>query len=210
MQIACTRHIGTWFPILGRGAHLRTEYLHATLQGLLESAISEDRATQDESILEIAMLLEKSTLMISGGTTSFPYESVLSPFWLAIKLDETDQKAIVEGLTAFISSDRRIASMLWALGKSLPTIGINPLLTLLHDYADEFTDEELYQALITLDNFLISDKGTLIPEIAGPIRHNNPLSSLQKMTGSRDPRLAKLARRVIENLTQTDGRAEQQ
>jgi hypothetical protein len=90
--------------------------------------------------------------------------------------------------------------MFWAIGKSAPQIGIGPLLMLLQTCSEKFDEEAAYQALIALDNFLVTDKGVLPAEVAAKISGNDPTLFLIEQGKSDNPRTAVQAQRVLRSL----------
>jgi hypothetical protein len=172
--------------------------LHPLLNQLLESAASADRERQNEALADIALILERSWLRTSVSDTC--YAALLPPALLAIRLEENDQREVVEHLSRLATSDRAHPSIFWAIGKSTPKLGIGPLLMLLQTHSDKFDEETTYQALIALENFLVTDKGVLPAEVVAESVRNDPTQFLNEQVKSDNSRIAIRAQRVLRSL----------
>lgn len=163
------------------------------IEDLLTSVISQQHELQQQAALYLAMVLEKSTrsTLIDRYNAHFRpgleyYETILPVQLNAFTLDEADQSRLVARMASIIPSTKgNRSSLFWALGKSLPWIGLQPLLQLFPQALSEYDDETLYQALAALDNYLPSDIETLPQDIKGILSDYNPSAHLQALLSSR-------------------------
>lgn len=172
--------------------------VHEQLVETLDLLDSEDETVQGEAILQLAMLLEKSNHVRdeSGNVHWEDKGEILSPNLRDIYLDNGEQRVIVSRLTTLINSSKRNPSMLWALGKASPAIGIEPLLEILKKHSEEFDEDTAYQAILALGRFLPTWRRRPLSKIARHILENSPKAFLERMAKvdnpSDDPRLAML------------------
>jgi len=165
---------------------------------LLELAASADRKTQSEVLVDIALILERRRLPKARLDTD--YATLLRPNLLSIKIKSDEQIDVVERLSYLAATNRTHPSMLWAIGKAAPEVGIVPLLALLRTRSGDFDEETLYQALMALENFLVTKKGALLPDVAEAIRKDDPTPLLRELSRNENRRIAENAQRVLESL----------
>jgi hypothetical protein len=167
------------------------------VRALLERAASENGAEQNEAILQLALLLEKSAMRdkLLGS------EPAIQPQLRLLSLSVDDIREIVAGLGLLIESEQRSPSMLWALGKAKVYDAALTLLEFLKNHCQELEGDMAWQALVALDNWLvIGEDGQLNPQLLALIRERNPTSCLVKIIKEGNPDLSMLAQRILGKL----------
>src|SRR5262249_15527868 len=135
----------------------------AKLQKILEATRSPDDQERNEAILVIGMILEKNTPL--ADQDSF-YETILPSDLMSATVDENLQRKVVDSLFEDLEAGRGHATMLWAIGKALPTVALEPLLELLKAWPDSLGDDAAFEAILALQKFLpVDEGGYLLPEI---------------------------------------------
>ncbi len=173
------------------------------LANLLDRVAGEDPELKRHAVLQIAMLLERSTRADQaelGREQERFYASIVPRHLLASSINRQEHEWVVERLSMLVRAGNATPDMLWAIGKASPDVGIRPLLVLLGAYPVLLDDEAAYQALIALENFLVVDKGGLRSAIAQAIHEHTPVPPLERMRGSTTPRLAQQAASVLASL----------
>jgi len=177
--------------------------LNEHLANLLNGAADEDRERKRHAVLQIAMLLERSTHADQaelGREQERFYASIVPRHLMASSINRQEHEWVVERLSILVRAGKATPDMLWAIGKASPDVGIRPLLVLLGAYPVLLDDEAAYQALIALENFLVVDQGGLRPAIAQAILEHTPVPALERMRGGSTPRLAQQAASVLASL----------
>lgn len=181
--------------------------MHSTVKHLCEQAGAGQLEVKNEAILHIAMLLEKSSRAIRAkqyaileAYNSHDYRMILPDYLQTVLLSEGEQSEVVSCLVDLINSHHRHPSMIWALGKSLPSFGLGPLLKFLQQVSPDIDDETIYQALVALEEFLVIQDGSLYPGVDAEIRARNPAASLQRIVRSGNPYLIEISQRVLARL----------
>jgi hypothetical protein len=170
--------------------------MNQMLEELLDAATSSEPHTREEAVLQLSLLLERSNT-VEGPDSA--YAGLLLPGLMHLRLTEEEQRDVVECLRSLSNSPKSSPSILAALGKASPKVGIEPLLSLIKEGSAEFDSETAYQAVIALDNFLVRDgDGQFIPEVAHQLRECSPATFLERMSRAGDPRLARHAHRVLD------------
>jgi hypothetical protein len=149
-------------------------------------------SAKGEVILCLALLLEKSSRVIMSkrfgkdlGIITDDIDSLLPDNLRPVVLDIPEQQEIIERFIPLIASgETRTPGMLWALGKSLPSVGLKPLLGLLGQFWEHFDHATLGQALLALENHLTAIDGRLFIRIAPEKRANDVQDMLQRIIWS--------------------------
>lgn len=169
---------------------------------ILQRVKSGDECAQNESLLQISLILEMNTYCLEISDRINQYGNLLARDLLLIHLNKDEQKEIIDYLRELaINSNSLIGKVLWPIGKAIPSIGIESLLVLIQKYSNRLDNSESYQALISLDNFLLfDDEGILNIDIKNHLQERDVTPFLLSKILSDDPRLAMLAKRILEEL----------
>jgi hypothetical protein len=176
--------------------------MNQTVNDILQRVKSGDECVQSESLLQISLILEINTYCLEISDRINQYGNLLTRDLLLINLNKDEQNEVINYLKELaLSSDDFIGKFLWLIGKAIPSIGIEPLLILIQRYSNKLDDYESYQALISLDNFLLfDDEGILNEDIKNHLQQRDITPFLLSKSLSDDPRLAMLAKRILEEL----------
>lgn len=177
----------------------------SSLDDLLRRANSDDRAESNAAISDLAMLLEKSTAMIGAqlyqSTSNLGpefYDALISPDLRELTIESHDQSLIIDRIAALVPSSAHKVGLLYALSKSLPTVGGPELLKLFADVARDCDDDTAFQLLIAFRNLL-----GRWPTARQRMQHNlgtdDPGDVLRRLSHSHDTRVAKLALHLLED-----------
>ncbi|MDQ2088145.1 hypothetical protein RBH29_17100 [Herbivorax sp. ANBcel31] len=159
---------------------------------------SEDFDEKNIAISEVASLLEMNTYILNGGKDLGrleEYKIYLDEDLISIRLDIGEQAEIIDELIKRIrSKDELRSSMLWAIGKGRPEAGLVRLAETIKACWDEFNDEEAYQSIVSMENYMDYDvKETLSKE-------EEIIRFLKNKSEAVDQRLWEVAKRVLSKL----------
>ena len=164
------------------------------LENLLATATSQPGDMSSHALLQLAMLLEKSSR--PSDEEGF-YESILPPEALALELNEQEQTEILREIAKQQQPPDVAASFLWAVGKSSPNVGLPVLLGFVKDHSEILRDSNVgYQAVIALDNFLGDPQSGGLDEPATRVLQ----AFLEEASASSDERLAAHSSRLLKRL----------
>lgn len=168
--------------------------MNAEVTNLLQKAVSENKDEQNEAVLQIAMLLEKSS---QGIDPHYRYEDVMSKNLLNVSLSVEEQSALIQTLGSLLNSSKMTASVLWALSKSSSLVAFEILLSWLRRQS-VFTAETSWQALIAIDNFTTQNEvGKLKPAIDTIADNHDVIGTLQKILTLDTPKVQLLAEKLL-------------
>lgn len=164
------------------------------LKNLLTAVITRTGDESSHALLQLAMLLEKSSR--PSDEEGF-YESILPPEAIALELDEHEQEEILSAIARRQHPPDLAASFPWALGKSSPKAGLPVLLDFFSDHSDIMSDPDVrYQAMIALDNCIGHvETEHLDKRATGALRE-----FLKGACDSSDERLAEHSSRLLKRL----------
>lgn len=159
-----------------------------------------------ETIIQLALILERSTFTISNESSYILY---LPSQLLDIILTLDDQREIVDAISRRIQAGASNRSELfWVIGKA-PRVALVPLVSLLKAHSQTFDEETAWQALIALENCLeLDDDGNFRADILRLINKANLRPIIQKIASLSignppDPRFGRLAEIVQRILRKT-------
>jgi hypothetical protein len=176
--------------------------MNQAIRAILQSIKSENEQVQNEGLLQICLILEMNTYHLGASDRLSQYDNLLPRDLLLINLDKNDQYEIIDYLRELaLSSDGLIGKVLWPMGKAIPSVGIESLLILIQKYSNKLDDDKSYQALISLENFLLfDDEGILSADIKNHLQQREITAFLLSKSLSDDPRLAEIAKRILEKV----------
>lgn len=183
--------------------------MNSAVQKSLSLIESKDPKARSNAITDIALILEMHSWELNYDQRLSRYNSFLSDNLIKIILDKQDQKEIVVFLESLIlKQDKLSSSLIWAIGKSTPDIGLILLLEIIEYQHLTFNGKELYQLLIALGNLLFFDSsGCLNEENKQIVSHSNLASFLEKVTlrnlenQQESNRLRQSAQGLLESIT---------
>lgn len=155
------------------------------------------------SIADIGMILEMTTHILNGNysdSSNEQYKNYLDEDLLSVGLNIDEQGEIIDKLVErILAKDTLSVSMLWAIGKAYPTVGLPGLIKAIEFNWKTFDDEMSYQLIISLENFLYWD---IIRNTAGDLLRNDELMSfIQEKSKSTNERLSECSKRVLNKLS---------
>ena len=110
-------------------------------------------------------------------------------------MDIEEQAEIIDELINRIrAKDELSSSMLWAIGKGRPEAGLVRLVETITACWDEFNDEEAYQSIISMENYMDYDVRKTLSKEEEIIRF------LKSKSEAVDQRLWEVAKRVLSKL----------
>jgi hypothetical protein len=168
------------------------------LNNLLKDISSADQKVQDEAVLNLALLLEKHS---SRPDSQSNYELVLPAYLHLVILSEDDQKKIIDVLSGLLRSEKLSPRMLWALGKTTLREALPPLLKFIYYHADEVDDATVWQALASIENFLVfREDGRLDNQVLSALIANNPIQPLARIAKRGNSDLKSITQRIMSKL----------
>lgn len=173
------------------------------VEDLLLFLNSTDTEEKRHTITDIGMLLEMSTRNFNGNQSESvkeEFKNYLDEELLSITLDIDEQGEIIDKLVErILAKDALCVSMLWAIGKAYPTVGLPRLVEVIEFNWKTFDDEMAYQSIIALENFLDWD---IVNNSLGNLLSNEELMSfIREKSKSTDERLSECAKRVLGKLS---------
>jgi hypothetical protein len=187
-----TLYQGYTFRVIGAFMHERLEQLLARLH------VGDDHVSND-AIVELAMLLEKRSLMNPEDRS---YEGVISPELLTLELSEADLETSIDTLVGLLDVESVRPMAIWALGKtSVPSVLVR-LLRYLHNRLCRMDEYTVRQALIAVEDLLghVAER-PCTPVIQGALIQYDPRPWLARFTFSTDLDLRVLAKRLSEKVS---------
>lgn len=159
---------------------------------------SEDSDAKGIAITKLALLLEINA-RISNMTIYChkpeDYKCFLDDDLITIRLDPEEESEIVnELIKRIMARDTFSCSMLWAIGKAMPKAGLDKLLQTIKALKNDFDNEESYQSIIALENFMDCDVKTNLA------KDKEIMDFLENKVKSQDKRLSECAKRVLNAL----------
>lgn len=128
--------------------------MNLSLLRILSDLKTENLADKSSAITDLALLLEMHSYELNYNQRISKYSSFLDQDLIEIILDKNEQYEIIESLKSLIlCQDNLNASLIWAIGKSTPDLGLTALLEIINNSLN-FSDDELYELLISLGNVL--------------------------------------------------------
>jgi hypothetical protein len=142
--------------------------------------IGESRDERHEAVLELGWMLEESTRAYLEEPPELhdltPLERELSPRVFDPRLAPEEQGKVVAKLVDWTARDAVDPSILWAIGKALPEVGMDALLDVVRRRGGSFEEEAAYEALVAMEELMGWDEeGHPIDEVVQAIRRDNPL-----------------------------------
>lgn len=162
---------------------------------LLITLNSNDIQIRNKAITTIALLLEMNRYISNGNEDLLVmrgYSYYLDEDLLSLRLDTDEETFLVnELLRRVLSGDTCKSSLIWAIGKARPEVGLSRLIEIIKSHGNSFDDEMAYQTIISLENFMDYDiKETLLP-------NSEIISFLDKNCKSNNTKLSESANRVL-------------
>ncbi|NLI57567.1 MAG: hypothetical protein GX387_03470 [Clostridium sp.] len=172
--------------------------MKSEIKDLIVYLDSEDFDEKNIAIIEVASLLEMNTYILNGGKDPSrleEYKIYLDEDLISIRLDIEEQAEIIDELINRIrAKDELSSSMLWAIGKGRPEAGLVRLVETITACWDEFNDEEAYQSIISMENYMDYDVRKTLSKEEEIIRF------LKSKSEAVDQRLWEVAKRVLSKL----------
>ncbi len=172
--------------------------MKSEIKDLLLYLDSEDFDEKNIAIGEFASLLEMNTYILNGGKDLGrleEYKIYLDEELISIRLDIDEQAEIIDELIKRVrAKDELSSSMLWAIGKGRPEAGLVRLVEIIKACWGELNDEEAYQLIISVENYMDYDvRETLSKE-------EEIISFLKSKSEAVDQRLSEASKRVLSKL----------
>lgn len=178
--------------------HQSKKYMKKEIKDLILCFDSEDPNEKGNAITNLALLLEMNSYILRGNNASEiskQYKCLLDDDLLCISLDRQEEAEIVDELIKKIKDKDELSSlMLWAIGKTLPEAGLFKLVEIIQSCEHHFDEEESYQAIIALENFMCSDFKKTLSKKKEIIRF------LEDKANTSDERLSECSQRSLNNL----------
>src|SRR4051794_12169696 len=129
---------------------MKTRHRHTMKEQIAELLAGAE--SEDEAILRIALMLEinRDVHQLSADDRR-SYEEIIPPDLVWLSLDPKEEEELVQGLAAVFVAKNRNPSILWALGKATPGVGLRALLEVLEVVGNGLGNEERWQALVALE-----------------------------------------------------------
>lgn len=119
---------------------------------------SGDTDTRSNAVTDLALLLEMHSWELDYEQRISRYETLLSGNLIGVNLNKQEQEEVIDFMKALVlNQDSLSSSLIWAIGKSTPSVGLGSTLEIIDHRFHRFSDEELYQLIIALGNFLCTD-----------------------------------------------------
>lgn len=179
--------------------------MNSTLQRVILVLKSRDVKARKGAITDLALLLEMHLWNLDYDDRVSGYKTLLDDDALiGVFLTETEQQELVDFIKDLIlGQDQLNSSLIWAIGKSKTNTGLIPILEIIGHPSLTFDDEESYQTLIVLGNFLFFNESNVFSEENRQvITQSNLLLFLEKVvsTNLEDGRVSNRLRETAQGL----------
>lgn len=144
---------------------------------LFEKTKSEEEKVSSNAVTDLCCILEMKSWHMSKDTRISRFGGLVSQAVIDIEIDEDDEVEIVKKLhNEIVSGNKLTYSMLFALGKASCKVGLKPLIDIIEQHLDRFNENEVYQALISLERLLFFNESLSLKEERDIIAKTNLLS----------------------------------
>ena len=165
---------------------------------------SESADQREEAVLQIAMLLERTSRPLYAGNKvdiGF-YQNILKPNLISIELNSERQLELIFEIRKLIMSNKMTPSLFWAIGKAKPQLGLAPLLDIMGELWSKIDENALQQALVAIDNFMIvDDAGRLQNWVAREVDEKSVMLWLKQLQKHKNVDVAQRAEIILLRIT---------
>jgi hypothetical protein len=151
-----------------------------SLQEIISQVKPGNSEVRSGAITDLALLLEMQAYELSYDQRISRYSAFLGDSLVKLTLNKQDQRELVDFIkTLILNQDELNSSLIWAIGKCTPDVGLTPILEIVDHQPLNFDDKELYQLTIALGNLLFfNDSNSFEEEDKQMIARSNLISFL--------------------------------
>lgn len=147
---------------------------------------------QASGALTLALLLELN----SRGLNVESYRLVLPEELLALRLSYDEEHELVLAIRDIFLFENAHPTLVWACGKSLPSVGLGPLLEILEECRETLAEEASHQLLTALgDLLLLAEERDL-----APLGYRDPRPWIARLAARHPGRVREGGRRLLWDL----------
>jgi|GEM_PF-4258113 len=138
-------------------------------------AKSEDQKVSSDAITALCCILEIKSWNLSKNKRYGRYSTYLSADIIELEIiDEQDEIAIIEFLCTEVLKDNQCkSSILFAIGKATCKVALRPLIDKIEKQIDRFSENEVYQAFVSLERLLFFDESLPAKDAKEIIKQTN-------------------------------------
>lgn len=159
------------------------------INSLIEKIKGDDDAVRQKAIANLMFLMDESTDTIlkikKVGDSTMSQNEQVEAIGVLLKLAE--------------SFKQEYSGLLFVVGKANPSFMIEPVQDFILKYANTMPNEMLYQALVALQNCMVSTDFKYYKVIKSKFKHEQLLTELKKIN-TQDSRLKGILHDAISNL----------
>ncbi|NOT59929.1 MAG: hypothetical protein HOP19_06850 [Acidobacteria bacterium] len=163
------------------------------LRHLLNRLSEGDRDVQNTAIVQLGILLEKSTSDTDNNDSS---GLILEQSVAGLEISKTDARLICDKLYDFAVTAEDGSPAIWALGKAFSSYTLELLISLLCLKGSVFNDASIWQLLVAIDNLMPLLSSYSSSSHAHSAKYIQLKSKLNKYAKSDNNQLAKLAQKI--------------
>jgi len=182
---------------------MKKKYREKALNEMFKELQDKDFDVRENVMFQLGLMLERSNAGQELADAVDIYEDNLTREMLRMRLDDGEQKQIVDKLSqVVVMFQESRPTALWAFGKVKPKLGIVPLLALLKATGHKLNNEAAYQACSALQRWLEAGVAK-DEEIAAQLDLQDPTDLIEeRWLESTDDHLADSADIVLDLLDQ--------
>ncbi len=179
---------------------MKHKYRQRTLQNLCGELHSQDFDRREYALFQLRLMLRRASADEDAAGDAANFLDDLPRALRRIRLSDAEQRAIVGELSRLIASFRESrATAIWALREVSAELGLKPALTVISKFGDQLSDEAAYQVIAALEGWLGGDLSGRA-RLRADLMRCDPRPKLRGWAGSRDQRLAAIARAVLDEV----------
>ena len=144
---------------------------------IFEKTKSKDEKVSSNAVTDLCCILEINSWHMSEDMRASRFGGLVSQAVIDVEIDEHHEVEIVNFLySEIVNGNKLISSMLFTLGQASSKTALRPLINIIEQRLDKFTENEFYQALVSLERLLFFDESLSLEEEKNIIAKTNLLS----------------------------------
>lgn len=160
-----------------------------SIQQLLQQVESSEGSIRDDALLTLSFLFEYNRFVDPDNQRRGYYSNYLSDALLNLRVTTEEERIIVQSLVKIVKEHDHFQTtgFFGTIGRASPSIAVEALLNLIHDFPEKFEPMVAHQAMTFLTNNLgRDDDWKPIPEIVLILRLQNPIPFFSRVLATSD------------------------
>ena len=133
--------------------------MNPIIKNLFRTVELAEEQNSADAINALCCLLEKTSWNLSLEDSQSKYETYIPQEVIELEIEQQEEEQIVSFFQEQISKNHRYSpSILFSMGKASYRIAFKPLVNTIKQNLDRFEENEVYQAIISLERILFFDE----------------------------------------------------